>query len=338
MVREALRSEPLSARGFRILGQVAAIGGDEARAARYMGQAAALSIRESAAVLWRLNHRLAARDIAGALEDANALLHTRPQLATAVIPVLARLSELKQGRAKLVALLARRPPWRSQFLGALPRLVQNLESPLGLYLALAKTAAPPSDGEIAAYLNHLIAKRRYALAYYTWLQFLPPGRLTRVGIPYNGDFRFEPSGQPFDWRLDAPDGAWSQIAHVPASRGNRALLIEFFGRRAPFRHVSQVVFLGPGRYRFSGRTKAKLKAARGLVWRILCLTSGTRILETRPFRGAIEAWQTFESTFAVPAKGCPAQLLRLELIAHAAVEEKALGEIWFDDLKISRTR
>lgn len=335
-VRTALIAEPLSPAGFRILGQIAAIRGDKARAARLMDVAANLSIRETAAVLWRLNHRLEVRELDGALEDANALLHTRPDLGRLVLPVLARISELPEGREKLVRLLAARPPWRSTFFSVLPGAVRNPQSPLALYLALAETTAPPSEGELDAYVRDLIRRKRYSLAYYTWLQFLPPARLARARFPYNGDFLFDPSGLPFDWQIRAPSGAWAQISHVPASRGNRALVVEFFGRRAPFRHVSQTLLLGPGAYRLAGRTKADLRAVRGLVWRLYCRPSGKLIAETPPVKGRIGGWEAFETRFVVPRTGCPAQLLRLELIAHAAVEEKARGEAWFDDLRVMR--
>jgi len=164
--RKALSADPLNARGYRILGQLSEAAGDETQTERFMRRAAELSIRESLAVLWLMVRKIKAGNYGPALDDAEALLRTRPQLAGTILPILARMSGAESGLAPLVDRLARRPPWRGAFFRTLPGSALHPRVPLTLLLALKKTGAPPMTHELRPYLENLLARKEYSLAYY----------------------------------------------------------------------------------------------------------------------------------------------------------------------------
>ena len=53
-------------------------------------------------------------------------------------------------------------------------------------------------------------------------------------------------------------------------------------------------------------------------------------------RGDIAQWRDFAVTFTVPATGCRAQHVRLDLDARSASEKMVSGSLWFDDLELKR--
>ena len=53
------------------------------------------------------------------------------------------------------------------------------------------------------------------------------------------------------------------------------------------------------------------------------------------FKGTDE-WHHFAVSFTVPKSGCEVQDLRLKLVGKAALDFVADGQIWFDDLAITR--
>jgi hypothetical protein len=45
-------------------------------------------------------------------------------------------------------------------------------------------------------------------------------------------------------------------------------------------------------------------------------------------------WTDFAADFSVPAQGCAAQWLRLEIPARVGSETKLEGQVWYRDLRI----
>jgi hypothetical protein len=52
--------------------------------------------------------------------------------------------------------------------------------------------------------------------------------------------------------------------------------------------------------------------------------------------GTNPIWKDIEFTFTVPGQDCRAQQLRLDLDARMSSEQLVTGEMWIDELQISR--
>ena len=109
--------------------------------------------------------------------------------------------------------------------------------------------------------------------------------------------------------------------------------VDFFGGRVKFEHVSHLLNLAPGSYRFQGRERAQaLQNERGLQWRIACADGeGESLGTTDPLNGDI-AWRPFAVDFTVPTGKCFYQYLVLELRARAALETEVVGRVSYADL------
>ena len=335
--QQALRGDPLNARALRILAQIAEHGSDGALTEALMQGAAQRSLQESLAIFWMMRQNYRDRDYAEAIRYADILLRTRPQLSEHVFPMLGRIAEIPIAKGELKSALAKDPPWRVQFFNALPRNVTDARTPLELLLSLRDAAAPPTDAERQAYLQALIEHKLYELAYYSWLQFLPPDQLSKAGRLFNGSFEVPPSGLPFDWVFKKGPGVNVKFAPRPDHEQERALLIEFGPGRVNFGGgITELVLLPPGDYRLEGKYKSDLVSQRGLQWSVKCADATTPIGVSTTMNGSNPAWQDIDLTFTVPDNDCPAQYVSLALDARSASEQFVSGAVWYDDLEIAR--
>ena len=337
----ALLHDPLNARALRILGQIADSTGDNAKAAQLMQAAADRSWSESVAIYWLLVKSYETGDYATSLRYTDAFLRKRPQFVPQAMPVLSRIAESKDDKAvgALKTLIMSEPPWRTSFFSRLPGAITNARTPLQLLLSIKDSSSPPTVADLRSYLNFLVARGFYELAYYTWLQFLPPNQLARAGFLANGSFEYTPSGLPFDWVISrGSTGITTDIGLRPELDGQRALYLEFGPGRAHFRGVSQVLMLGPGSYELKGRLKGEVIGRRGLQWTITC-AGGPReqIGKTDMFLGIARSWRDFAIPFTVPkSTDCRAQKLRLTHTSRSESERLVTGLIWYDEMQISR--
>lgn len=330
----ALYVEPLNAQAFELLGMLSAAGGDTNSANKYMRAAAARSLRRPAALYWLLRYSLSANDIEGAVDRADALLRIRPDLISGVTPALAKITVTPAGAERLIATLSKGPPWREKFFHALNGKTNSADAPLKLLSGLVHLEHPPAPNEIDAYLRYLIDTKNYERAYSSWLELLPPEQLDDVGLLFNGGFRFQPSGLPFDWTIERSHGV---LIEITAAQGDmNALSIEFGGGRVDFRPVSQMLVLAPGRYQLHGISKGSLNGLRGLKWQIACLQQPPRALgESKAFLEGSSDWTDFSLSFEIPAS-CRAEIIRLILDARSASETLVTGSMAFARLRILR--
>ena len=335
----ALWNDPTNARALRVLGQAADAASDENTAYGFMRAAARYSLRESVSVYWLLLKSARVNDADSTIYYADVLLRQRPELGASALPILAQLTQDRQTRDLLLNVLKAEPPWRDAFIARLPNSVNDARIPLEVLLALASGSTPPAAKDIRPYLDALIAHGFYDLAYYTWLQFLPAAGLSRAGLLYNGDFDDPISGLPFDWEIMPGAGVTIDVVRQSDNSNRHALLIDFQYGRVDFRGAKELVLLPPGNYEFAAKFKGELLGPRGLKWRIACAgTQAMPLAESPMIIGKAADWREVKVAFTVPAKGCRAQYVRVDLDARSQSEQLVSGSVYFDRLQISRVR
>jgi hypothetical protein len=203
-------------------------------------------------------------------------------------------------------------------------------------MSVKNTPAPPTANDLNSYLKALIRNKFPELAYYVWLQFLPPDQLGSVGLLFNGSFERLASGAPFDWVVTPGTGVTIDFVPRPDLAGQRALQVEFGHGRVDFRGVAQVTMLSPGAYKFTGRYKGQLAGRRGLEWRIACADAADPLAKSAMAIGTIPVWIDFAVPFTVPETGCRSQSVSLALDARSASEQLVSGSVWYDDLQVVR--
>jgi len=334
--KRALAASPLEARSLRLLGLVANLEGDEGRAARLMTTAGERSLRDPPTQLWLFASRLGSGDVAGALANADHLLRTEPQLANLLLPTLAALAGEPAMRADVIALLEREPPWRRWFLTELARGDRPAVT-FAVLSGLGSGPSPPSEGELAPYLERLVGDGRYELAHLTWIHFVPEAAEAGLDYVTSGGFERPLAAAPFDWGIARTTGASTAIVATGDPDRGMAARVVFANARVAYRNLVQLMVLPPGSYRLSALTRANdLVNERGLAWRVRCAEGDKQLIAETPLVRGTTGWRRIEATFNVPSGGCRGQWLSLELAVRVAVEQQARGEVWFDDVTITR--
>lgn len=335
-VEAALVSSPLSARACRLLGQIADIEGSAKNAERFMHAAARRSLTEKIAVDWMMRKGFERKNYRSSAYYADALLRSTPGVSSYVTPILARMAENPDASPEIKKLLAANPGWRRVFFGELGASLTDARTPLDLFLSLKDSPAPPTTDELNSYETFLFAHKLYELAYYVWLQFLPPAKLESAGNIFNGDFEGKPSGSRFDWRSSSGANVIVDFASRPEQAADHALVIQFGPGRVEFPGVSQAIMLAPGAYALKGSFMGEIRGPRGVRWSVNCI-EGALLGRSQMILGSFADWRAFEFPLVVPETGCAAQSIELQLAARSPSEKLLSGVIWFDDFSIVRS-
>jgi hypothetical protein len=334
--RLALQNDPLAADALGLLAFAADRSGRSEAADAFMRMATSRSLRDRRVQGWLFNRAIVAGHYAEALRHADAIMRAWPGMSDALLPVLVAIADARDARDALVELLVRNPPWRAWFLERLPKESANPSALYGVYAPLVASDTPPGTREYRSLLQRLAEAGDPALAYALQVEFLPPERISMLGLLNNGGFDHPVSGLPFDWTIAPVRGARSEI--VVDENSNRFLRVEFHGTQVPFQHVSQTLMLRPGMYRLVGKVKsASLRNARGMQWTIACTVQpNEKLLETDRTAGTTP-WMGFSAPFEVPDReGCRTQEIRLVLAARIAAEQEVSGSVGYDSLRIER--
>ncbi len=336
LARRALAADPLAPGVLRVLALTEDFAGRRDHARALMRLAADRSGRDIGAWLWLFDDASRTGNVAGMLTATDVILRSAPAIIDTLYPVLMVAVETPDGQGALTQALAANPPWRGPFLRKLSLDAGAAQVAYATFVGLAATAAPPQTGELGPYLNGLVNRGEYLVAFLTWIRSLPPEQSKDLPFVFNGDFELPISGLAFDWAFGDVRGAATEVVATGDKAAGKALRVVFSDTRVPYRHASKLLYLPPGSYELSGMVKAEsLQTARGMRWRVTCVGARMPIAESDAFKGTF-AWRPFAVGFTVP-DGCPALSLRLELDTRVVSEQQISGTFWTDALIARRT-
>jgi hypothetical protein len=337
--QRALIAAPLSARAYRVVGQIAEIEGTAPKAERFMYAAVRRSLNERIAVNWMMRQSANRKNHQATAYYADVLLRSTPGLIAYVTPILAQMAEDSAGKSEIKKVLATNPNWRRAFFSQLGASLTDANTPLDLFLSLKDTSAPPTTDELNSYQSFLFQHKLYDLAYNVWVQFMPPNELASAGFIFNGDFERKPSGSPFDWRTLPGANVIVAFASRPQDASNHALVLDLGPGRVDFRGVSQTILLPPGDYMFKGSFMGEIHGPRGVQWSVRCVDGKAKATlgQSKMILGSFPNWRAFEFPLIVPEDGCSAQIVELKLAVRSPSEKLVFGTLRFDDLSILRT-
>jgi hypothetical protein len=336
LAKQALIASPVAAGAVRTIGLAEDKKGDATEARRLMDSAGKQSLRDTLAQAWLYDRDVADDQPSAAIARADTILRSHPELGDKLFPAMAKVASEPAGTEALVDLLATDPPWRSRLLSALPQLAPPSVT-YGVLSGLQSGPHSPSPSETEPYIDQLVSSGQVQSAYLAWLHFLRSGATQAVSYAYNGDFELPISGQPFDWVISEVAGARTERVDTGDPQRGHAIRVTFANTRVQYHHLSKLMVLPPGHYELSGLAKAdKLDNERGMTWRVYCAGGDKKMIAETPRISGTQPWQKFDAAFDVPADGCDGQWLTLELAARVALEQQVGGEIWYDDLAVSR--
>jgi hypothetical protein len=285
---------------------------------------------------WLIDEAIEQRDWSLVMRHADILMRMHKRTVPHLTPLIARLAETPETASLVKQALREAPPWRADYFAELLSAISDARTPLELFLALKDTPTPPTVAEIRGYLNFLIQRKYFDLAYYTWLELLPPQQLASVGPLVNGSFETRPSGLPFDWTLPIGGTASVSIARRPDRPGARGLVVNFGHGRVELGGTSQLLRLRPGVYQVEGEAQGNVVGRRSVRWRVACVEDQKTVGQSDMFIGEMITWTPFSFAVSVPEAGCTTQRLSLDLDARSPTERLVSGTIWFDEMSIRR--
>jgi len=199
------------------------------------------------------------------------------------------------------------------------------------------------DDDVAAsgYIDFLIAKGQIEQAAEAWAGHYAPrknGYLTSSYL-FNGDFEYEPTGSPLDWRVSELPGV--QVIRDPESPylGKFCLRIGFSGSaNLEYHHVSQRAFVRPGRYRLGGymRTSA-ITTDQGVGIHIAAADGSVHLSAQTEALAGTNPWTHIDATFEVTSatKMIEVRVVRMRSLRF---DNQISGTVWIDELTLSRVR
>lgn len=329
--RHLLAVEPGQGDAFGILA-LAAIQRADADAPQLLGIALQRAPRNRDLRVQAAVARIKARDLAGAMKQLDALLRLSPSRGKTLFPMLVEQAQDPVFAAILGETLSRDPPWRAAFMAILGKNDAPAAGVDNLYGWL-REHGKLSPEETARWFDRMLADGRWGDAFARWISMLDPAP---PAIPpvRDGGFEQEPDGIGFNWRNDRAAGVFTDIEEGTGSRGSRAAHLHFIGRAA-VGNLRQALFLAPGRYRLSLQARADfLRSDQGLSWVVRC-DKGPTLATTDRLEGSF-GWRQLNADFEVPPSGCPGQWLELRNPAVAGSAQQVSGDLWIDDVAITR--
>ncbi len=333
--RQALGTNPLFPGALTVLALASVQGGDEDRTRGLMTLASRVNLRDLRAQLWLLDEDLRGARVDSAMERIDIIMRGQE------LKVIARFVETlaidsivtrEPYRTGYVKLLRTDPPWRSPWFLMLVGRSNDFSGLVYLFDELQAYKPGPTEEEIQYILRKLTQAGMFDEAHDIWIRSVPLERRGEADLLYNKGFRYQLTNLPFDWVITPVPNA---AVGFDRPAGAQVMNVDFFGGRVQFQHVSHLLNLAPGPYRFQGQERAQaLQNERGLQWRLACADGeGEDLATTDPLNGD-SPWRPFAVEFTVPTGKCFYQVLVLELRARAALESEVVGRVSYADLDL----
>src|SRR5207249_300446 len=152
---------------------------------------------------------------------------------------------------------------------------------------------------------------------------------------FNGGFESDPTGNRFDWHIDARSGMAIELDEAVRASGRRSLRIRFDGTQNPGDiGVDETVFLPAGRYRIEAHVRTEeVSTDQGVAFRVVSEERPQALdVTTDNVRGSSD-WTMVERVFDAPAG---AGLTRVSLVRKPSLKFDNLikGTAWIDQVSI----
>jgi hypothetical protein len=330
--RIALRTNPLLPEALTLLGRASERSGDEGRTIQLMTLASRVNLGNPNSQLWLLSNDLRTSNVDSAMQRIDVILRSRNSTVNSLIePTLTQIVTREPYRLAYAKLLLTNPPWRSGWLDDLANHTTDLYGLTNLIAEIQAIGAGPTEEELRTVLNRLTREQMFDDAHDTWIRSLPPEHRDEADLLYNEGFHDHLTNLPFDWVVAPVPNA--RVSFETQSATQQIMNVDFFGGEVKFNHVSHLLNLAPGAYRFQGREKSQaLQNDQGLRWRIACIDGET--LGTTDLIKGETPWRHFTMDFSVPTGKCFYQNLVLELPARADLEAEVAGRVSYADLDL----
>ena len=329
-----LDTVPTHAWGWLLLAELSADDGAQEASRRQLRTAQDLApwdgnLHYRAADLW-----LRLGDLPAALAAWDRAMRADGRWRKALYPRLLRLVEVLGDASPLAPLAAAHPDWWLGFFRHAARPPTDLTLVRQLY-AMEGSVGEARVQERAVFLDRLMQDGQWLEAYLTWLGSLDERQRRHLGLVYNGGFELPLSNAGFGWRSRDAQGVKVERKRTYGVSGDRALALQYRGRPVADRHLYQIVLLQPGDYRLTYRARPdSLRAAEGVRVAVRCRGDSTRRLAHGERLLGVYQWRSDVVKFTVPAEGCPAQEIGLEVVTERHRDRTLKGVLWLDDFRL----
>lgn len=311
MAKHSLRGGALNPVAIRLLGFVAEVRGDKAKARELMLLSQKVSRRDLGTQLWLIEDAVARGDKKQALYHYDIALRTTPSSFSLLLPTLVGALDDPQVRSGLVPYLRSNPDWLSAFLSEAINSGVNIANVADV---IAKAGGLSDREDYRNLSNVLLAnladKNQFPAyrQYYLSLKGSSAATLESVGLDkFNVGLPYRSAG----WQMADNPGIGATF--TPFDRSGKSTLMAFAGSGERGELMRKLLFLAPGSYKFS----ASYDAVNGnpdsdIRWEMQCLSAdGNRtnwFTEAPVRKGASSAAVDFDVT-----ADCRYQLLTLQL-------------------------
>lgn len=335
--RDALGRSPFDVRALRVVGLTEARVGRLDSADDILTLAGNWSLRDDPAHAWLVEQRLRRGDYASSFAHADTLVRRREDIQPQVFNLFtaAAAADPRRVLPVLTDLLAETPPWRSAYWTSLNATNDGLQSAASLAVMLQSTRAPLTTIELQQFYSRMVDTGNIEGLMAVKERLNRPVSGAAVA---NGEFDDDTAPGPFQWSVTQQSGAVAEVLNDDADPSNSALRVEYDGYSTATL-ASQRVFLAPGRYQLSARSRKESGEPAGrLAWGITCVPSGQSVLVAKAVTGAgaaqQKAWTRSAWEFLVP-RDCPSQWLVLRAVP---LDYRSPMVVWFDGVVVRPDR